>query len=63
LVAEGGTTGDGAGVEKDAKAAVEWFRKSAEQGFTDAQVQLSDCNWQGAGTSKDSIRCGQSFID
>lgn len=42
------------GLPKDATEAVKWFRKSAEQGYTDAQYNLGYLYQQGAkGIPKD----------
>ena len=40
-------------MEKDPALAVEWYRKAAEQGNVDAQVNLGWCYEQGEGVEKD----------
>jgi TPR repeat protein len=39
---------------EDKKKAVEWFRKAAEQGNSDAQLDLSACYFKGEGVHEDS---------
>ena len=43
----------GSGVLKDDKEAVKWYRKSAEQGFADAQNNLGAMYLNGSGVLKD----------
>jgi TPR repeat protein len=43
----------GRGVAKNEVEAVKWFRKSAEQGNTDAQAKLGWCYLNGVGIPKD----------
>ena len=44
---------DGNGIEQDYSKAVEWYRKSAEQGNADAQRKLGDCYYNGDIVEKD----------
>lgn len=44
---------EGLGVTKDAKEAVKWYRKAAEQGNETAQFNLGLCYILGDGTKKD----------
>ena len=43
----------GEGVEKDMSEAVKWYRKSAEQGYAQAQCNLGDCYYRGEGVRQD----------
>ena len=43
----------GKDVEKDEKAAADWFRKAAEQGYPVAQYHLGRCYANGQGVEKD----------
>jgi hypothetical protein len=43
----------GYGIDKNEKEAVEWFRKTAEQGFAPAQWLLGDCYEFGTGVDED----------
>ena len=43
------------GVPQDKVQAVEWFRKAAEQRHQAGMAALSECLWQGEGTSRDRI--------
>ena len=43
----------GDGVERDPEAAVEWYRKSAEQGLPEAQTALGDIYAKGIGVAAD----------
>ena len=38
---------EGIGVDKDVKEAVEWYRKAAEQGISEAQYVLGACYQNG----------------
>jgi TPR repeat protein len=42
-------------VVKDEAIAVDWYRRSAGQGYGPAFVNLSDCYAQGAGVTKDQV--------
>lgn len=42
----------GAGVEHDPSEAVKWFRKSAEQDYSDAQLNLAGMCFDGSGTKQ-----------
>ena len=44
------------GVEKDEVKAFEWYKKSAEQEYSDAQNNLGLCYENGTGTEKDLER-------
>jgi hypothetical protein len=46
---------NGDGVEKDPVEAVKWYRKAAEQGHADAQVNLGECFMNGQGVAKDPV--------
>ena len=43
----------GDGVERDPEAAVEWYRKAAEQGLPEAQTALGDLYARGIGVAAD----------
>jgi TPR repeat protein len=43
----------GNGVERDPEAAVDWYRKSAEQGLPEAQTALGDIYARGSGVAPD----------
>ena len=45
----------GKAVVKDEAIAVDWYRRSAGQGYGPAFVNLSDCYAQGAGVTKDQV--------
>jgi TPR repeat protein len=45
----------GQGVAKDETAAVEWFRKAAEQNDPTAQANLGFCYFSGQGVPKDAV--------
>lgn len=45
----------GKAVVKDEALAVDWYRRSAGQGYGPAFVNLSDCYAQGAGVTKDQV--------
>lgn len=51
----------GKGVVKDPKKAVEWFRKAAEQGYSDAQDELGKCYARGNGVPKDMTKATEWF--
>ena len=40
-------------MKKDLKQAAEWYQKSAEQGYVEAQVSLGACYEDGEGVEKD----------
>jgi uncharacterized protein len=42
-------------VLKDAAEAVKWYRKAAEQGYTNAQTNLGVCYAKGDGVIKDPV--------
>ena len=50
---------EGKGVVQDARQALDWYRKSAEQGFAPAQYSLGMMYLQGRGTEQDN---GQAKI-
>ena len=41
-------------MEQDLEQAVDWFRKSAEQGFSAGQFSLGLCLYEGIGVEKDT---------
>jgi len=47
-------TCSGDGVAKDAEQAASWYRRAAEAGHADAQVNLGVCYFKGDGVSKDA---------
>ena len=51
----------GRGVEKDQAKAVEWFRKSAEQGNAVAQRLIGQCYLEGEGVEKDQAQAVEWF--
>ena len=52
---------NGEGVQKDYKQAVEWFKKSANQGNADAQFNLGNMYIYGKGVQKDYKRAAEWF--
>ena len=44
---------NGRGVERDYKMAAEWYRKAAEQGYSEAQYNLGMCYEAGRGVEQD----------
>jgi len=46
---------DGRGVDKDEVRAVNWYRLAAEQGYSDAQVNLGLMYEEGLGVLKDEM--------
>ena len=58
MVSQGRRTGgckraDGQGVKQDHTEAVKWYRKAAEQGDANAQVNLGVCYDKGQGVKQD----------
>jgi TPR repeat protein len=49
---------NGEGVPKDAAQAVNWYRKSAEQGNASAQFNLGLMCFLGDGVAKDAVEAG-----
>src|SRR5256885_725545 len=47
---------NGIGVENDEVKAFEWYKKSAEQGFSNAQCNLGVCYANGIGVKKDEVK-------
>ena len=45
---------EGKGVAQDARQALDWYRKSAEQSFAPAQYSLGMMYFQGRGTAQDN---------
>jgi hypothetical protein len=52
---------NGEGVAKDPVEAVTWYRKAAEQGHTDAQLNLGGCFNNGQGVAKDPVEAVRWF--
>ena len=51
----------GTGVDKDAEAAVRWYRKAAEQGLAFAQNNLGNCYTTGTGVVKDEAEAAKWY--
>ena len=51
----------GKGVSRDYAKAVEWYRKSAEQGDTNAQYELGYMYHNGIGVSKDHTKAAEWY--
>lgn len=51
----------GKGVAKNPQKAVEWFRKAAEQGYSNAQDELGKCYARGTGIPKDMTKAVEWF--
>ena len=47
---------NGKGIKKDEAKAFEWYKKSAEQGNSDAQLNLGNCYMNGRGVEKDEVK-------
>ncbi len=47
---------------KDKAEAIKWYRKSAEQGFANAQCELGDCYANGRGVPKDEVEAYKWFL-
>ena len=52
---------DGVGMAKDEAEAVKWYRKSAEQGFSEAQYCLGVSYEKGQGVLKDEAESAHGF--
>ena len=48
-------------MEKDAREAVKWFRKAAEQGYPDAQFALGVAYEEGGGVEQNSVEAFKWF--
>ena len=46
----------GRGVDRDDKEAMKWYRRSAEQGYASAQLNLGYLYDAGLGTQEDDVR-------
>lgn len=52
----------GIGVEKDEKTAFDWYKKSAERGWEDAQIALGDCYQYGKGVEADDAQAYYWYV-